>query len=104
MTTEIIYHYRDNTYSSNEQIKDKEICCKTYYVEGKRHRLGGPAVEYANGSKFYLVENKYHRLDGPAKEWPDGSKQYWVDGVEVTDKLNGIKEEDILKYLSMLSI
>ena len=102
---------------------------KEYWVEGKLHRLDGPAIECADGAKYYYVESKLHRLDGPAIESPDGEKQYWVNGkrhrldgpavdrsnalqyhayfindVNVTDKVIGIKEEDIPKYLRILSL
>ena len=33
---------------------------------GVLHRLGGPAVEYADGSEEWWVENVLHRADGPA--------------------------------------
>ena len=57
---------------------------KCWYVEGKHHRLDGPAIEYADGSKFWYVEGKYHRLDGPAIEWADGSKYWCIEGKYLT--------------------
>jgi len=55
-----------------------------YYYKDKAmtiyHRLDGPAVEYADGTKVWWVDGKRHRLDGPAVEWADGSKEWWVDG------------------------
>ena len=126
MTIEIFYFYTDDT-SSNEEIEGKDLVYKTYiknsrihrldgpavehkdgskeyYVEGKRHRLDGPAVEYVGVYKLYYVEGKLHRLDGPAMEYKNGSKYYFVNDVNVTDKLEGLKEEDIPKYLYMLSV
>ena len=83
-----------------------ELCDggREYWVKGKRHRLDGPAIEYADGTKYYYVEDKLHRLDGPAVEYPFGYKQYWVNGVDVTDKIKNIKEEDIPRYLRILSV
>ena len=52
----------------------------------KLHRLNGPAVEQANGSKFWFVNGKIHRLDGPAAEWSKGSKQWWVCGKRLDNK------------------
>jgi hypothetical protein len=54
---------------------------KSWYVEGKLHRQDGPAFEQANGYKAWWVEGKRHRLDGPAIECADG---YWVEGKELT--------------------
>jgi hypothetical protein len=56
---------------------------KYWYVNGKRHRLDGPAVEYSNGDKAWYFENKLHRLDGPAWEGVNGYKSWWVEGVQV---------------------
>ena len=53
---------------------------KTWWVDGKPHRLDGPAVECADGSKFWWVDGQRHRVDGPAVEWASGSKEWWVDG------------------------
>jgi hypothetical protein len=38
---------------------------KHWYVDGKHHRIDGPAIEYANGSKHWWVDGKRHRIDGP---------------------------------------
>ena len=57
---------------------------KAWLVEGKLHRLDGPACEYANGSKYWCIEGKYHRKDGPACEWADGSKEWYIEGKELT--------------------
>ncbi len=53
--------------------------------EGQAHRIGGPAVEYSNGTKKYLQNNKYHRLDGPAIEYANGDKVWYQN-----DKLHRI--------------
>ena len=47
---------------------------------GELHRLDGPAVEYAGGTKEWWVNDKFHRLGGPAIEWSDGNKEWWVNG------------------------
>ena len=101
MITKVLYIATDYIVSDTP-LTNKELYCTEYRKGKKLHRLDGPAREYPNGSKYYYVEGNRHRLDGPAIERADGSKQYWVNGVEVTDKLKGIKEEDIPKYLRML--
>ena len=57
---------------------------KLWYQNGERHRLDGPAIEYANGTKHWRQNDKLHRLDGPAIEWSDGSKEYFIEGIEYT--------------------
>jgi hypothetical protein len=44
------------------------------------HRLDGPAIECANGTRQWWVDDKWHRLDGPAIEWVDGSQMWYRDG------------------------
>ena len=53
---------------------------KEWYLDGKRHREDGPAIEYVNGSKYWYLDGKLHREDGPAIERADGSKYWYLDG------------------------
>jgi hypothetical protein len=54
--------------------------CKEWWVDGKRHRTDGPAIEWANGNKAWWVNGKRHRTDGPAIEYANGTKEWWVNG------------------------
>jgi hypothetical protein len=45
----------------------------TWYINGKRHREDGPAIEYSDGGKAWYINDKRHREDGPAIEYSDGS-------------------------------
>lgn len=53
---------------------------KRWYYLGKRHRVGGPAIEYGDGTKAWYQDGKIHRGDGPAIEYPDGSVQWFFHG------------------------
>ena len=46
---------------------------------GKLYRIGGPAVENANGDKLWYVNDKLHREDGPAVEYANGDKEWYVN-------------------------
>ena len=59
---------------------------KDWYVNGKRHREDGPAYEDADGSKDWYVNGKRHREDGPAVEYADGDKEWWINGVWYTEE------------------
>lgn len=59
---------------------------KSWFVDGKCHRLDGPASEYANGSKSWFVNGKYHRIDGPAYEDSVGGKRWFVNNKEITEE------------------
>lgn len=41
-------------------------------IHGKRHRIGGPAVVYPNGSAEWWVDGELHREDGPALAYKCG--------------------------------
>ena len=45
-----------------------------WYKDGVIHREGGPAIEYADGSKEWIQNDVLHRTDGPACEWSDGNR------------------------------
>ena len=36
-----------------------------------------------DGSKFYYLDGKRHRTDGPALEYADGSKSWYYHGEEI---------------------
>ena len=48
---------------------------------------------YDNGDKEWYLDGKRHREDGPAIEWADGNKWWYLNGEEVT-------EEEIMKRTS----
>ena len=45
--------------------------------KGQLHRIKGPAIEYANGSKAWWQNDRLHRVDGPAIEFANGTKEWW---------------------------
>ena len=58
------------------KIEVDEYGTKWWYLNGQRHRVDGPAIEYSNGIKWWYLNGKIHRTDGPAVEYKDGS-QWW---------------------------
>jgi len=58
---------------------------KEWFQNGLRHRLDGPAFEGANGTKGWYQNGIPHRLDGPAIEWADGDKWWFVNGARRPD-------------------
>jgi hypothetical protein len=59
---------------------------KYWYQNGKRHREDEPAIEYANGDKSWWQNDNLHRLDGPAVEYANGDKRWCIDGKELTEE------------------
>jgi len=37
-----------------------------------------------NGDKHWYLDGKFHRVDGPACEYADGSKLWYLDGNKLT--------------------
>jgi hypothetical protein len=58
---------------------------KEWYLDGKRHRVDGPAIEYADGTKCWYLNGKRHRTDGPAIEYADGCKSWYLHGKQLTE-------------------
>ena len=50
-----------------------------YYLNGKWHREGGPAIIWNNGDKEWLLNSELHREDGPAIEYAGGTKQWLLN-------------------------
>ena len=59
---------------------------KEWWLNGNIHRTDGPAIEYADGSKNWYLNGQRHRTDGPAMEWADGSKEWYLDGEYLTEQ------------------
>jgi len=58
---------------------------KEWYLNGKRHREDGPAIEYASGNKHWYLNGELHRKDGPAVEYADGEKAWYLNGKKYTE-------------------
>ncbi len=58
---------------------------KEWWLNDKRHRTDGPAVELANGDKAWWLNGKIHRTDGPAVEWANGDKSWWLNGKRLNE-------------------
>ena len=56
--------------------------CTFWYREGTTilHRVGGPAVEFADGTKEWYLNGQLHREDGPAVEFAGVKKQWYLNG------------------------
>jgi hypothetical protein len=59
---------------------------KHWYLNGKRHREDGPAVERSDGHKSWYLNGKRHREDGPAIEWSDGDKFWCLNDEYLTEE------------------
>ena len=58
---------------------------KVWYLNGKRHREDGPAIESSSGTKEWFINGKRHREDGPAIEYYKGYKKWFLNDKELTE-------------------
>jgi len=69
-----------------------------YYNDlNQLHREDGPAVEYANGTKFWYRNDQLHREDGPAVEYAHGFKYWYFRGKHIDCETN----EEFLKLMKL---
>ena len=71
-----IYDIPENFTGIAEYASGKEF----WFLNGQRHREGGPAIERADGDKQWYLNDQLHREDGPAIEYANGVKEWWVNG------------------------
>ena len=67
------------------------------------HRVGGPAIEWYDGTEEWMINGKYHREDGPAIIGADGAGKWFFDDAPVDSynelqDLTGCSDADILLY------
>ena len=61
-----------------------------WWLNGKRHREDGPAIEYADGDRYWFLNGKLHREDGPAIEHSNGSREWWLNGKWMSEEQHRI--------------
>lgn len=47
-------------------MKERPTCKIEWFLNGKRHREDGPAMEYANGTKWWYINGKQYK---DAQQW-----------------------------------
>jgi hypothetical protein len=73
---------------------------KEWYANGERHRVGGPAAEFCTGVNYWCQRGRLHRLDGPAIERPDGrEEEWWVDGKRYPPPTSLTYEQACYQYM-----
>ena len=60
-------------------VVDQHGIRKYFNAAGQLHREDGPAIEWADGSKFWYQYGSLHRTNGPAIETDNGHTEWWVN-------------------------
>jgi hypothetical protein len=88
----------------NGLIIDKDGT-KSWWLNGERHRVDGPAMEDNDGSKEWWLNGELHRVDGPAIEWHDGTKSWFLtDQLVYSKNVNKLSQYDNLSESFKMSI
>jgi hypothetical protein len=58
---------------------------RAWYLNGRRHRTDGPAIEEADGTRVWWTKGKRHREDGPDIEFSNGTQECWMNGKRVNE-------------------
>jgi hypothetical protein len=74
---------------------------KYWYLNGKRHRNDGPAIEFNDGDKHWFFKDRLHREDGPAVEVVNGDRYWYFNGIEYSQEewFEQLSDEDKLKAI-----
>ena len=59
---------------------------KSWYINGQRHREDGPAIECADGSKSWWINGQLYKIDGPAVEYVNGYKEWYINGTKYSEE------------------
>jgi len=70
---------------------------KRYYLNGKLHRLDGPAITYKHGNKVWYQNGLLHREDGPACEFANGDKHWYYQD----EYINCNSQEEFEKLIKL---
>ena len=94
----------------NGPAVEKADGTKEWYRNGKRHRIGGPAVISPTGLRAWFFNDLKHREDGPALIWADGETFFYVYDHhcksinEYLERITDCEEEKVLLKLKLSGI
>ena len=72
---------------------------KEWFLNGKRHREDGPAIESLNGDKWWHLNGNLHREDGPAVEYANGYKFWYYQNKRINCKDN----QEFLRMVKLMA-
>jgi len=72
----------------------------SWMLNGKTHRIDGPAYEN-NSAKYWYLHGKLHREDGPAVEYSDGSMLWYLNDIRYLTQDEYINARNAMKKKSL---
>ena len=80
------WYLNDKRHRENGPAVERVNGYKAWWSNDKLHREDGPAIEYADGYKAWYLNDKLHREDGPAVEYANGDKAWYLNGECLTEE------------------
>lgn len=79
-----ILYYKDDLLHRDKDLPAANYYngTKTWYKEGKKHRVGAPASLWNNGNIEWFYEGLRHCETGPALIYPGRKEEYYLMGVQ----------------------
>ena len=81
--------------------KNSGLITKFWYKDGKRHRIGGPAILNGSGDQEWYLNGLPHRDDGPAIIISD-EIFYFLNGRELTEQEYYLQTPQINKKIARI--
>lgn len=91
-----VRYYNENGLLHREDGPAVEYCKSNHgggsrwFYNGKKHRIGAPAVIHSDGTTEWWVDGARHRLDGPAIEYSQGGGRWFYRNKSV--ECNGLED------------
>jgi hypothetical protein len=63
-----------------------------WYQHGRLHRRDGPALDFVGGTQLWYINDKKHRVGGPAVNHPNGYCEWWYNNTRETREKNCARE------------
>jgi hypothetical protein len=93
----VYYYLNDKRHRLDGPAIEYKNGSKAWWQNGLRHRIGSPAIECYDGDKYWYQNGKLHRLDGPAYESINGTKYWYYEG----DIIDCNSQEEFARYIKL---
>ena len=69
-----------------------------WYANGLCHRLDGPACILADGTQAWYINGQRHRTDGPACIYAEGNQEWYINDLDITDQVRAWQQQQGISW------
>jgi len=78
--------YKSKSFYKPNEIRTNKAGDKTWFENGVVHRVGLPAIVFADGSKDWIEHGDFHNVSGPARTFAKNNGKAWfIRGEQLTE-------------------